>query len=216
MRRHRLINLLATVIMISTGIVTLIGLVSEPETTQATLADFVIRLVSVIAAVSVLIGILNLISVHMGRFVRSEHGWPYSVVTLVCMLAVIVLRILDRADIWPDDLKGEQISVRVFESVQVSLESALAALVLFFLVYAAYRLLRREITVWRVIFSATVIVVLLGWIPLEDTETLTNLCDWLVEVPVSAGARGILIGVALGTVTVGARVLLGQDRSFRD
>jgi hypothetical protein len=214
-RRHRLVNFLATVTVISTGLVMLIGLVSKPGTTPATLADLVIRLVAVVAAVSVLIGILNLISVHMGRFVRSEHGWPYSIVTLVCMLAVIVLRILDRADIWSGELEGEQISERVFEAVQVSLESALAALVLFFLVYAAYRLLRREVTIGRVIFSVTVIIVLLGWIPLDDTKALADIWDWLVEVPVSAGARGILIGVALGTVTAGVRVLLGQDRSVR-
>jgi hypothetical protein len=214
-RRHRLVNFLATVTVISTGLVTLIGLASKPGTTPATLADFVIRLVSVIAAVSVLVGILNLIGVHMGRFVRSEHGWPYSIVALICMLAVIVLRILDRADIWPGDLKGEQISERVFESVQVSLESALAALLVFFLVYAAYRLLRREVTSWGVIFSATVIIVLLGWIPLDNTEALGDVRDWLIKVPVSAGARGILIGVGLGTVTVGVRVLVGQDRSFR-
>jgi hypothetical protein len=131
------------------------------------------------------------------------------------MLAVIALRILDRADIWPDDLEGEQISERVFEAVQVSLESALAALVVFFLVYAAYRLMRREVTIWRALFSATVVVVLLGWIPLDNTEAFADARDWLIEVPVSAGARGILIGVGLGAVTVGVRVLLGQDRSFR-
>jgi hypothetical protein len=214
-RRHRLINFLATVTVISVGLVTLIGLVSKPGTTPVILSNFGIRLVAVVAALAVLIGILNLISVHMGRFVRSEHGWPYSIVTLICMLAVIVLRILDRADIWSGDLKGEQMSQRVFESVQVSLESALAAMLVFFLVYAAYRLMRRDVTIWRVLFSATVIVVLLGWIPLDNTEAFADARNWLVEVPVSAGARGILIGVALGTVTVGVRVLVGQDRSFR-
>jgi hypothetical protein len=57
--------------------------------------------------------------------------------------------------------------------------------------------------------------VLLGWIPLDNTEAFADVRNWLVEVPVSAGTRGILIGVALGTVTVGVRVLVGQDRSFR-
>lgn len=215
MERHRLVNILATVTVISMGLVTLIGLVSGEDTTPATLARFLIRLVSVIAAVALFIGVLNLIAVHMGRFVRSEHGWPYSLIALVTALAVIVLRILDRADIWPGKLKGEQISVRVFESVQVSLESALAALLVFFLVYAAYRLMRRRVTVWNLVFSAVVVIVLLGSIPLKNTETLADVRDWVIRVPVSAGARGLLIGVGLGTVTVGVRVLIGQDRSFR-
>jgi len=213
--RHLLVNFLATVTVISMGLVTLIGLVSGEDTTPATFASFLIRLVSVIAAVALFVGVLNLIAVHMGRFVRSEHGWPYSLIALVTALAVIVLRILDRADIWPGKLKGEQISVRVFESVQVSLESALAALLVFFLVYAAYRLLRRRVTVWNVAFSAVVVIVLLGSIPLKRTDALADVRDWLIRVPVSAGARGLLIGVGLGTVTVGVRVLIGQDRSFR-
>jgi hypothetical protein len=213
--RHRLVNFLATVTVISIGLVTLIGLVSGEGTTAANFTGFLVRLVSVVAAVALYIGVLNLIAVHMGRFVRSEHGWPYSLIVLVTALAVIVLRILDRADIWPGKLKGEQISVRVFESVQVSLESALAALLVFFLVYAAYRLMRRRVTVWNVAFSAVVVVVLLGSIPLKNTDVLADVRDWLIRVPVSAGARGILIGVGLGTVTVGVRVLVGQDRSFR-
>jgi len=213
--RHRLIHFLATVAVISISVVTLIGLVSEQDTIPSILARSLIRLVAVIGAVAVFVGVLNLIAVHMGRFLRSEHGWPYSLITLVVSLAVVVLRILDRADIWPGDLKGEQMSVRVFESVQVTLESALAALALFFLVYAAYRLMRRQVTVWYVVFSAALIVVLLGWIPLKATETLADVRDWIVRVPVSAGARGILIGVGLGTITAGVRVLVGQDRSFR-
>ncbi len=215
MRRHRLIHFLATVAVISVGLVTLIGLVSEQDSIPAIVARSLIRLVAVIGAVAVFVGVLNLIAVHMGRFLRSEHGWPYSLITLVIALAVVVLRILDRADIWPGDLKGEQMSVRVFESVQVTLESALAALALFFLVYAAYRLMRRQVTIWHVVFSTVLIVVLLGWIPLKATESLGDVRDWIVRVPVSAGARGILIGVGLGTITAGVRVLVGQDRSFR-
>jgi hypothetical protein len=214
-RRHRLVDLLATITVMSVGLVTLVGLVSLSGTTPATLSILGIRLVAVVAALAVLMGILNLIGVHMGRVVRSDHGWPYSIVALIGMLAVIVLRVLDREDVWSGDLKGEQMSQRVFESVQVSLESALAAMLVFFLVYAAYRLMRRDVTIWRVVFGATVIIVLLGWIPLDNTGALADVRNWLVEVPVSAGARGILIGVALGTVTVGVRVLVGQDRSFR-
>ncbi|MBN2303231.1 MAG: hypothetical protein JXQ72_02060 [Anaerolineae bacterium] len=215
MRRHRLINFLATIIVISTGIVTLIGLVSPQGSTTANMTEFLIQLVSVVAAVAVLVGVLNLVSVHLDRFVRVEHGWPYSIVVLLTTLVVIALRILDRADIWPDDLEGEQVSVRAFESVVVSLESALAALVLFFLVYAAYRLMRRRVTGWHVVFSAAVLIALVGWIPSDSMAALTDLREWLIRVPASAGARGILIGVGLATVTVGVRVLMGQDRSFR-
>lgn len=215
-QRHRLLNFLATIVVMSSGLITLIGLLSDEGTTAADTARFLIQLVTVIAAVAVLAGLVNLVAVHLGRFVRAEHGWPYSILVLVVALAVGVLRILDRAEIWSGDLEGEQISARVFEAVQVSLESALAALLVFFLVFAAYRLMRDRVTVWSLLFSLTVIVVLVGWIPFDDMDVLRDVRDWVVRVPASAGTRGLLIGVGLGTLVVGVRVLLGQDRSFRD
>lgn len=216
MRRHRLINFLATALVMSIGLATLIGLMSSEGSTPASVADFLLQLIMVIAAVAVLIGVLNLMGVHWGRMARGEHGWPYSLVALVSLAAVIALRVLDRMEIWSGELEGEQLSPRVFEAVQVSLESALAALLVFFLVFAAYRLMRRRVTPWNLLFSAVVVIVLLGWIPLDNGDALRDVRDWLVRVPVSAGTRGILIGVGLGTVIVGVRVLMGQDRSYRD
>ncbi len=198
------------------GIVMLAGLLGDAESSARTLSALVLRLVTVTIAIAVLIGVLNLLGVHLGRFTHAERGWPYSAVTLVVALGVFVLRILDRAEIWSGDLEGEQLSPRVFEAVQVSIESALAALVVFFLVFAAYRLMRRGVTVWNVLFTVAVVIALLGWLPLQELDVLGDLREWLVRVPVSAGARGILLGVALGTVTVGVRVLLGQERSLRD
>lgn len=215
MRRHRLAYFLATVIAISMALVTLIGLVTPQGSAPSNLAVFLVSIVTVVLAIAVLLGLLNLFAVHVSRLRATEHGWPYSLVALLTAVAVIVLRILDRAAIWRGDLEGEMISTRVFEAVQVSLESALAALLVFFLVYAAYRLMRREVSIWSTIFILSMIVVLLGWIPATRFDKVGELRDWIVEVPVSAGARGILIGVGLGTVMVGIRVLTGQDRSIR-
>lgn len=216
MRRHRLLNILATTTLISTALVMLIGLLSGEGSSLQGMVQFVLEFVSVVAALAVVIGVFNLIAVHLGRFTRSEHGWPYSMIVLIVMVAVVVLRILDRAEIWKGDLEGEQMSLRAFEAVQVSLESALAALLVFFLVFAAYRLMHRRVTWWSLLFTAAVVIGLLGWIPLEDIDVLSDIRDWLVRVPANAGSRGILIGVGLGTITVGVRVLIGQDRSFRD
>jgi hypothetical protein len=212
---HRLLHFLSSITVISVGVATLIGLASDWGTPPADFAALVLRLVTMIAAVAVFVGVFNLLAVHLGRLGRSERGWPYSLLLLLTAAGVIALRILDRAGVWSGDLEGEQMSGRAFEAVQVSLESALAGLLVFFLVYAAYRLMRRQVTVWSVLFTLAVLVALVGWIPLEETEALAEVRDWLVRVPVSAGAHGILIGVGLGTVAAGVRVLTGQDRSIR-
>ena len=213
---HCLLNLRATFAVISAGSVTRAGLLSEPESAAASVSSFLVQIVAVVAAVAVLIGVLNLFAVHLGRIGGRERGGFYSLVVVLSAAGVIALRVLDRLEIWSGDLEGERMSLRVFESVQVSLESALAALLLFFLVYAAYRLMRRRVTIWSLIFSLAVIAMLVTWIPLEDARTLADVHDWLVRIPAGAGTRGILIGVALGTLTVGVRVLVGQDRSYRN
>jgi hypothetical protein len=47
-------------------------------------------------------------------------------------------------------------------------------------------------------------------------DQLPVIKDWVLDVPALAGARGILLGVALGTAATGLRVLLGLDRPYVD
>jgi len=60
------------------------------------------------------------------------------------------------------------------------------------------------------------LVVLVGQAPLARYvwEQLPALKDWVLGVPSTAGARGILIGVALGSLATGVRVLVGFDRPY--
>jgi hypothetical protein len=55
---------------------------------------------------------------------------------------------------------------------------------------------------------------LLGQVPLWGA--LTTFKEWILGVPSMASARGILLGVALGTVATGLRVLLGIDRPYSE
>ncbi len=215
MRRHRLVHFLATVVALSIALVMLAGLLAGPNSTAAHTVNFLLRVVAVTAALAALIGVLNLVGVHLGRVRQRERGWPYSVVVILSLSAAVTLRALDRADVWRGELVGESMSARLFEAVQVSVESALGGLLVFFLVYAAYRLMRREVTFGHTLFTLTVIVVLLGWVPLGGTEKLADVRAWIVAILAGAGARGLLLGVALGTLTVGVRVLMGQDRTLR-
>jgi hypothetical protein len=62
------------------------------------------------------------------------------------------------------------------------------------------------------------ILVLLGQVPVGAMlwDQLPVIKDWVLDVPALAGARGILLGVALGTAATGLRVLLGLDRPYVD
>ena len=86
------------------------------------------------------------------------------------------------------------------------------------LIYASIHLLRRRLTLVSVIFLVTALLILLGSAPLPflgNVPILSDLISPLVsQVFATAGVRGILLGVALGTLTTGLRILLGADRPY--
>jgi hypothetical protein len=60
--------------------------------------------------------------------------------------------------------------------------------------------------------------VLLGQVPAGSLlwEEFPLIKEWVLRVPTMAGARGILLGVALGIIATGLRILLGADRPYVD
>ncbi|MHB8625900.1 MAG: hypothetical protein ACYDBJ_01800 [Aggregatilineales bacterium] len=227
-RRFSLFVVLVSAIAMVSALVTLLGLAPLPgipdrlNTIFAQLSTLLIQLVTVIGALAVILGVFNLLAVHWHKLTGKMPSGLYSLVTLFAAIAVVALHLADRAGLLktlePGYAPGESpvISLTVMDAVQVAMESALAGLLTFFLVYAAYRLLRRRLNGWNVLFLAALVLVLIGYIPVVNLGVLNSVREWVLNVPVSAGTRGILIGVALGTVVTGVRLLLGQDRSFRE
>jgi hypothetical protein len=95
-------------------------------------------------------------------------------------------------------------------------QAALASLVMFFLVVAAVRMLHTRPNRWSILFLVAALVTLVGWLPLAFFGPLNAAREWLLNVAVSAGARGVLIGVSLGTLMVGLRLLVGVERPYKD
>jgi hypothetical protein len=84
------------------------------------------------------------------------------------------------------------------------------------LLYAGVRLLSRKSNLLSIVFVVVLVLILLASGPLFgfDVPGLNELRDWIAEVPAVAGMRGILLGVALGIIATGVRVLLGADRPY--
>ncbi|MDZ4768202.1 MAG: hypothetical protein SGJ24_03670 [Chloroflexota bacterium] len=199
-----LLNVLATTLAVGIGLTVLIGLLLGGQFAPVT--NSLLQIAVIAAAVTLLMGVLNLIGVHGGRLLQRRRGWFYSFALLVALFVVLILWVTDQ------DATNRQL----LDTVQVSIEASLGALVLFALVFGAYRLMRRRVTAGGTLFTLVVIIVLVGALPLASVAPVTAVRDWLLAVPASAGTRGLLIGVALATVVTGVRVLIGQDRSMRE
>ena len=162
--------------------------------------DVLLRLVVIVIALSIVIGIANLLYVHVGRAARGRlHS--------AALLASFGFTIY-----WYATRAGD---TSLLAAVQVPIESSLAALLFVSLSLGASRVLHKRADAWGLLFVAVVVVVLLASLPLAELAPVQAWRDWLMRIPVSAGARAMLLGIALGAVVVGLRVLLGQDRSYR-
>lgn len=209
-------TVLLVAILTPIALVTLLGLERFPLLPDSlnngvgAISQVLIQLVTIIGAVALIIGILNLLLVNVRNLRRNIYG----IFTLLTALGIIVLHILERANIFT--VKDANVTMTLMDVVQVAIESALSGLLFFFLVFAAYRMMRRRVTFWNVLFIASLVLVLISYNPIFKIDLLVRFQEWLLRVPVGAGTRGLLIGIAIGTVTVGVRVLIGQDRTLRE
>lgn len=210
----RIAGIVASAVAIGFGLLTLIGLLAgDGGGILSAITSLFLQLTVITVAFAVLIGIANLLIVHIGRITQRKGGWIYSIILVLSTLVVLVLGGLERMNASAGQARPTSV---LLETVQISIESALAGLVLFALVYGAYRLMRRKVTGAGLLFTLILLILLIGALPLPGTGAIASFRDWLLAVPANAGARGILLGIALATVITGVRVLIGQDRSYRE
>ena len=162
----------------------------------------------IVAAFAFLLGMFNILRVHSKQILRRRPGWYYSMVLLLAMLVGVVPAVL------PEGALQETFDHMVFDYVISPLGASLAALLVFTLALAAFRLIRTQLSLATLGFLVVVIVVLLNSVPLVGLGWLVPIRDWIVNVPGMAGMRGLLLGVALGTAITAIRVLLAIDQPY--
>ena len=162
----------------------------------------------ILTGVAALVGIFNLISVHADKVRRGEKGGIYSALLVVSLVVTFFLGII---------LRPEHSAMKsLMNGVIIPSEAALMGILTISLLYAAIRLLRRRVDVMSVVFLLTAVLLLFGsaTLPFGDIPLFGTLSRWVTQVWALGGVRGILIGVALGALTTGLRILFGADRPY--
>lgn len=198
-------RVILSVVAIAAACIVLLDFFVDQETVNRA-GSFLVEGAVILAGFAVLLGLLNILSVHTVRVRKRERGWGYSI---LLMLAVLVMLGLGVGG------PGSAPVNWVFRHIYVPLQATIFSLLAFFVASAAYRAFR--VRSWETLLLVGVgIVVLLGQVPVGRLiwDQLPVLKDWLLAVPATAGARGILLGVALGSVIAGMRLLLAMDRPY--
>ncbi len=162
----------------------------------------------ILTGIAALVGIFNLISVHTDKVRRGEKGSVYSALLVISLVITFFLGII---------LRPEHDAMQVvMNGIVIPTEAALMGILTISLLYAAIRLLRRRVDMMSIIFLLTAVIILFGsaTLPFGEIPLLGTFSRWVTQVWALGGVRGILIGVALGSLTTGLRVLFGADRPY--
>ncbi len=207
----RILRILTTAFAIASGFIVLMGYFIPEVDMLVRLRSTLTEWAIIIAGMAVLVGIINLVSVHMEKLRSKQKGGMYGALLVFSLVITFGLGLVFGLD--------HSIMSIAVNAVVVPVETSLLAILAVTLVYASIRLLRRRTDMMSVIFLLTVILFMLAIVPSVFSanpyvQTIQNGILGFVGMISNGGARGLLIGVALGTLLTGIRVLFGIDRPY--
>lgn len=195
-------------VMIGAGVIVLLGQFNNFGLVRALflpeLSSAFVNWASILFAFALILGLMNLLAVHISRIAERIEGWQYSLVLIATVFVVLCAGL--------NGVTAPTVQW-IFRNVQVPLQATLLSLVVFFIASATLRIFRMR-SRGAALMLLTAAIVLLGQMPIADAISV-NLVDaqqWIIGVPAAAGLRGILLGVALGTIATGLRILFGVER----
>ncbi len=201
-------QLIPVAVALGVGLVVLVG----QFITNASLDAVVGVLVAwgaIVAAFALLLGLVNLVLFHSQRIIQRDAQMPFSILILVTAIVVFLM-------VLPSSGTGAA-SQWVMRYIYQPLEGSFLALLVFFIGAAVYRALR--VRTWEMaLFAVSAVIVLVGSVPFTQVVSplIPQAKEWVVNVPAVAGVRGILLGVSLGIIATGLRLLTGIDRPYSE
>lgn len=197
-------------ISIAFGLIVLLGYFIEIPR-LVVLRNVFLQWALMLAAVALMVGVANLLAVHWRKTSQNKKSSYYSIILIVSLVITVIVS----GYYGPT---GDE-TLWIFNNIQVPLESSLMALLAIVLAYASTRLLRRKNNMFTLIFVGSALIILIGSTPLFGVEVpgihgTNGIAALISQIPAVAGARGLLLGVALGTIATGLRVLIGVDRPY--
>ena len=199
-------RLFTAAIAMASGLIVLLGYLYPLEMltqVRSMLTDWAV----IIAGMAMLVGVANLAFVQLEKIRSRQPNGSYGLLLILSLLVTFGLGLVFGPE-------NQYVRLAV-DAIIVPVEASLMAILAVTLVYASIRLLRRRTDVMTVIFLVVSVLFLIAVMP---TPFGPIPGDWLIlqfgGMFSSGGARGLLIGIALGTLLTSLRVLFGIDRPY--
>jgi hypothetical protein len=184
---------------------------------------------SIVASFAIVLGIANIARVNIHKIQRKAEGWGYNVVTMVSLVGMLVVcSIFNIQEAVSNNWLTRGLGVTdletnpgkwAFDSFMVPLNATMFSLLAFFIASAAYRAFRvRSLDAGLLLGAA--IIVMFARVPLGQFEIgsdgfhLGKVSDWILNNPNAAAKRAILMGAAMGIISMGLKIILGIERAY--
>ncbi|HHY12817.1 MAG TPA: hypothetical protein GX529_09335 [Firmicutes bacterium] len=154
-----------------------------------------------------LLGAINFVRLHYGNVSRQRPKWIYSVVSLVALVLTCLVTLIDGVN--------GTIAMFLYQNIANRIDSAIYALLGFYVCSAAYRSFKLK-NLEAGILLASAVLLMLAQAPIGDAifPGMSKWGEWILNVPNSAGMRGIRLGAGIGAYAASIRVILGLERSW--
>lgn len=209
----------AAAIAIGVGLVVLLGFFVPAGLDQTafnsllTLRTLIIDWSVTLAAFASLVAILGLFSAHWRKLRARRSPDRYSFFALAGFAGAALF------GIYAYTIGGNIADFhQIVTALQAPVEASLMAALTVTLTLAVMRLFRRRSGLLALVFAISVLVFLFlnsGVLASFDSEdSVAEILLALLQILPVAGGRGILLGLALGSIMAGLRILLGAERPY--
>lgn len=202
-------NPLSTLVAIFSGLIVLLAYFIPFEPVRA-VSDLIVNWAVSLAGVAMLVAIISLIASHWQKVRQKKAFDRYSILVIFGFALTFLIGLVFGG---PGTSEYRNVVTFILLPIEAGLLGALAI----GLTAAGFRLYRANRGWMTIVFGVSVILFILlnsGIFTTGlDIPLVKNALGVLQRLP-DAGARGIIIGLALGAITTGARIILGVDRPY--
>jgi hypothetical protein len=169
---------------------------------------------SIVLGFTLLLGIDSLLRSNINKILRRQQNWVYAAVLLAGFIFTMAAGIYTFITTKSLLTLGSSFMF-IYTYFIIPLQATMFALLAFFIASSAYRAFRAR-TLEATLLLITAAIVMLGRVPVgaQIWSQFPLLQDWIMEIPQMAAKRGIFIGIALGTIAMSLRVILGLERNY--
>ncbi len=159
----------------------------------------------IIGAVGCMLGVINLTRIHTKNISLKRPMYWRSILLLVCVYLTMGIGIFGGH-------QGPGLDY-IYNTIIVPLDGTMYSILVFYIGSASYRAFRAKNFESTLLLIAGVIV-MLGQAPIGAviSSAIPKASSWILDVPNTAGMRGIILGASIGAVSQALRILLGIER----